>query len=98
MLVAQYENVTSHYGAQDVLNGVSFEIHSGQRFGLIGANGSGKTTILRILLGQGTPTGGHISLASGLKCKGRVDSGIAPKRFPFGDPYDPYIRLTPNSL
>ena len=45
MLVAQYESTTSQYGAQAVLKGVSFEIHSGQRLGLIGANGSGKTTI-----------------------------------------------------
>ena len=52
MPIASLHNVTTHYGAQAVLKGASFEVNPGQKLGLIGANGSGKTTILRVLLGQ----------------------------------------------
>ena len=51
MPIASLHNVTTHYGAQSVLKGASLEINPGQKLGLIGANGSGKTTILRVLLG-----------------------------------------------
>ena len=58
MPIASLQNVTTHYGAQPVLRGVSFEINHGQKLGLIGPNGSGKTTILRVLLGREPVTGG----------------------------------------
>ena len=67
MLVASFNNVTTHYGAQVVLQGLSFKISSGQKLGLIGPNGSGKTTVLRALLGEETPTGGSVFLAPGIR-------------------------------
>ena len=77
MLIASLQNVTSHYGARVVLQGVSFQINSKQKLGLIGANGSGKTTILRVLLGQETPTAGTVFLASGLRV-GYVPQYVEP--------------------
>ena len=67
MLVASFNNVTTHYGGQVVLQGLSFKISSGQKLGLIGPNGSGKTTVLRALLGEETPTGGSVFLAPGIR-------------------------------
>ena len=67
MLLASLQNVTKRYGLQRVLAGVSFQVGSGQKLGLIGPNGSGKTTILRILLGQEPPTAGTAALARGVK-------------------------------
>ncbi len=66
MLIASLQNVTAHHGAHAILRGVSFQVGSAQKLGLVGANGSGKTTILRVLLGRHAPTGGAASLASGI--------------------------------
>ena len=67
MFVASLNNVTAQYGTQKVLQGVSFEINSGERLGLIGANGSGKTTMLKILLGEDVPSEGSINIAGGVR-------------------------------
>ena len=67
MLLANLQNVAKHYGAQTVLQGVSFKISSGQKLGLIGPNGSGKTTMLRILLGQESPSDGTALLTRGVR-------------------------------
>jgi len=63
MLLASLQNVTKRYSVETILKDVSFQISSGQKLGLIGPNGSGKTTILRILLGQEPPSEGHALLA-----------------------------------
>ncbi len=48
------------YGAQDVLQGVSFFISPGRRVGLIGANGTGKTTILNLITGSERADSGRV--------------------------------------
>ena len=60
MLVTSFHNVSSHYGTQIVLDGVSLEIDEGEKLGLIGRNGSGKTTLLRLMAGQLQPTAGSV--------------------------------------
>ena len=67
MLLASFQNVTKRYSVETILKGASFQISSGQKLGLIGPNGSGKTTILRILLGQEQPSEGHSILARDIK-------------------------------
>jgi len=66
MQLASLQNVSKVYGAQTVLRDVSFRISSGQKLGLIGPNGSGKTTILRILLGIEEPNAGTAVLTKGV--------------------------------
>jgi ATP-binding cassette, subfamily F, member 3 len=53
------------YGAQSLLDRVSFNVNAGEKIGLVGRNGSGKTTLFRLLLGQEEPDGGVISLPRG---------------------------------
>ena len=49
---------TEHYA----LNHVSFQMHKGETVGIIGTNGSGKSTILKIITGVLSPTGGEVSV------------------------------------
>lgn len=67
MLLVRFQNVSKRYSVDTILQDVSFKISSGEKLGLIGPNGSGKTTILRILLGQEPPSSGHVVLTNGVK-------------------------------
>ena len=51
------------YRGPPLLDGVSCQIEPGQRIGLLGRNGSGKTTFMRILCGQVQPDGGQVTFA-----------------------------------
>jgi ABC-2 type transport system ATP-binding protein len=61
------EGLTKHYGRVVALDSLSLEIRRGEVFGLLGPNGSGKTTTIRLLLGLLRPTAGRATLA-GLDC------------------------------
>ena len=50
------------YKEHYALNHVSFQVHKGETVGIIGANGSGKSTILKIITGVLSPTGGEVSV------------------------------------
>ena len=54
--------VRKYYGAEPVLDSVSFEVRDGERLALVGPNGAGKTTLLRILTGQEDPDAGQVAL------------------------------------
>ena len=53
-------DLDKHFGGHTVLDGISFMVHSGERVALVGANGCGKTTLLRILGGMETPDRGQV--------------------------------------
>ncbi|MDR2422908.1 MAG: ABC-F family ATP-binding cassette domain-containing protein [Deltaproteobacteria bacterium] len=67
MSLVTFSEVTRFHGRQDVLNGIAWSIEPGERVGLVGRNGAGKTTIIRLILGEELPDGGQISRAKGLK-------------------------------
>jgi ABC-2 type transport system ATP-binding protein len=54
------DHVTKRFDKVVALDDVSFAVMAGETFGLIGPNGSGKTTIIRLLLGLGQPTSGSV--------------------------------------
>lgn len=60
MLLA--ENIVFSYGEQEVLNFERFQLYEGERVGLVGANGVGKTTLLRLLSGELKPDQGSVKL------------------------------------
>src|SRR5919201_1412346 len=51
------------YGATEILSDLGFQVEPGQRVGLVGANGSGKSSVLRIVAGGLTPTRGSVTLS-----------------------------------
>lgn len=58
--------LAKYYGAQDIFRAVSFALAGSEKVGLIGPNGVGKTTLLRIIAGLETPTEGSVHRAAGL--------------------------------
>ena len=57
-----FDRVTKRYGEVRAVDDVSFAIESGEMFGLIGPDGAGKTTSIRMACGLLRPDGGHISV------------------------------------
>src|SRR5580698_3456441 len=60
--VIEVTNLTKHYGEKRVLDNVSFTIERGDRIALVGANGAGKSTMIRMLSGLEDPTSGTLKL------------------------------------
>lgn len=56
------ENVTKYYGENRAVHNLSFTIHNGEIFGLLGVNGAGKTTTFRMIMGLLEPTSGKITM------------------------------------
>jgi macrolide transport system ATP-binding/permease protein len=61
-VIAKVEAVSKWYGAELVLSGVSFVLNRGERAGLVGENGVGKSTLLRIVAGEATADGGEVAI------------------------------------
>jgi len=55
-------NITMQFGSKPLFENISVKFGGGNRYGLIGANGSGKSTFMKILGGDLAPTGGNVSL------------------------------------
>jgi len=55
-------NLTKAWGADTLFEGVSLQLNAGSRYGLVGANGSGKSTFLKILAGEEMPSDGTINI------------------------------------
>jgi len=55
------------FGPQTLFTGASMQFNPGNRYGLVGANGSGKSTFLKILAGEEQPSEGQLSIAKRLK-------------------------------
>ncbi|MGL4408308.1 ABC-F family ATPase [Zoogloea sp.] len=63
MLIAN--NITMQFGAKPLFENVSVKFGDGNRYGLIGANGAGKSTFMKILAGVLEPSAGNVALDSG---------------------------------
>jgi branched-chain amino acid transport system ATP-binding protein len=73
-VLLQISGLTKRFGGLVAVNGVSFEIAAGEVVGLLGPNGSGKTTVLNMISGSLRPTAGNVLL------RGDVISGLSPHR------------------
>jgi ABC-2 type transport system ATP-binding protein len=57
------ENLTKMFGDFTAVNAISFEVKKGEIFGFLGANGAGKTTAMKMLIGISKPTSGNATVA-----------------------------------
>jgi len=65
--LARLQNVSIRYGEKTVCSDVSFSIEQGDRIALQGVNGSGKSSIIKLLCGEDIPHTGEIHLGNGLE-------------------------------
>jgi len=65
--VIRARNISYSYGDEEVIRDFSIKIMRGDRIGLIGNNGVGKTTLLRLLLGELEPQSGTLKMGTGLE-------------------------------
>ena len=61
--VIHTENLTKRFGTFTAVDHISFDVHKGEVFGFLGANGAGKTTAMRMLCGLSKPTSGTGTVA-----------------------------------
>jgi ATP-binding cassette, subfamily F, member 3 len=64
MVLLSASEIAKHYGDKEILRSTSLEIRSGDHIALVGPNGIGKTTLLKILTGQLQPDGGRVEMPS----------------------------------
>src|SRR5215216_1091067 len=67
MSLIAVSSLSKSFGAEDLFAGVTFSVAKGARLALVGPNGIGKTTLLRILIGQEAPSGGTVTRAKNLR-------------------------------
>ncbi len=60
--ILETQNLTKTYGKKDAIKDINIHVSKGEIYGLIGRNGAGKTTIMRIITGLSSPTSGSYSL------------------------------------
>lgn len=74
------EDVSASYGDAPLWSGLTLSVEAGEFVAVLGGNGVGKTTLLRLLLGQLRPTTGHVEVLGGPPRRGRARVGYIPQQ------------------
>lgn len=83
-MLLQIKDLSKRYGTLIVLDGVSLDLDSGQRVGLVGANGVGKSTLIHIITGMVEPDGGTVRALPGVRV-GSLPQDLGGLRGTLGD-------------
>src|SRR5690606_597871 len=78
-MLLSISNLSKAFGDNQVLSGVSLTMHRGDKWGLVGANGVGKSTLIKIVMGEVEPDAGTTELAPG------IEVGYLPQVLAAGD-------------
>src|SRR3954454_10767981 len=65
--VLSVSNVSVSFGATQLFKDITFTVDEGERWGIIGRNGAGKTSIFKIIIGELRPTTGSVARKPGLR-------------------------------
>ncbi|MEV6767445.1 ABC-F family ATP-binding cassette domain-containing protein [Nocardia sp. NPDC051030] len=79
------EAVNKSFGVKPLLDSVSLGIQEGERIGVVGLNGGGKTTLLEVLTGLEPPDSGRVSRVGGLRMAVVTQRGVLPDGATVGD-------------
>ncbi|MCB1110742.1 MAG: ABC transporter ATP-binding protein [Chlamydiia bacterium] len=79
MLAVIFKHLFFSYGSIEILKDVSFEIETGEYIGIIGPNGGGKTTALKLMLGFLTPNRGTLKVLGKTPASVRTRMGYVPQ-------------------
>ena len=67
MVLLTAENIRKSYGTRVIFDDISFSIHEGDKIGVVGVNGTGKSTLLKIIAGVGQADSGEIVTMNGMR-------------------------------
>lgn len=67
MIVLSAQNLTLSFGEETVFSSLSFDVQNGEKVGLVGVNGAGKTSLFKIITGEYTPDSGAVFVSSDTK-------------------------------
>ena len=76
MILLSLQGVRKAFGSNEVLRDASLVLQEGQRIGLVGVNGCGKSTLMKIIAGIETSDGGTITMQKGLKLGYLAQQGV----------------------
>src|SRR2546423_15396798 len=92
MPLLRVEKLTLMYGATEVLLQLSFQVEPRQRLGIVGANGSGKSSLLRAISGEPTPAAGTLTLSARARTAylaPELEPGPHERVYPHAPPHQP---------
>jgi zinc/manganese transport system ATP-binding protein len=78
--VVEFDNASVAFGRRTIWSGASFKLDAGDFVGVIGPNGTGKTTLLRVLLGQVPLAAGNVRVLGRQPGRGNPAIGYVPQR------------------
>ncbi len=97
MILLALQDIRKSFGTHEVLKGVSFTLQEQERMGLVGVNGCGKSTLMKIIAGVETADAGSVNLQKGLRIgylaqQGEL-SGEETVRSALESVFDPLVRM-----